>query len=276
MRFESGDAAFDEIIEELFTKFVPEMFDGVQFWSIRWQGQQANIVWNLQVVTPMPTCAVHDHDDFLARMAQSDFVQKDLHAIGVGIRQDQGIEMTVANIDRSVTIMDEEQKRAERRGAWEQALASTRLEGHVPTPEFLADVEAEIEGKMTGDEVRARSLARAGRRPGGARVGQEQGRVSFVGPYLYLGAKTLRNKAEIHDEQVLRRFEYEQTGVRIRELRQRPIVGKFDLEHLKAIHAYIFQDVGQQKQQKESSKRGQCHLVFPCCVSMNSLLKNSK
>jgi hypothetical protein len=57
--------------------------------------------------------------------------------------------------------MDEEQKRAERRSAWEQALANTRLEGHVPTPEFLADVEAEIEGRMTGDEVRARSLARA-------------------------------------------------------------------------------------------------------------------
>jgi cell filamentation protein len=67
--------------------------------------------------------------------------------------------------------------------------------------------------------------------------------VSFVGPYLYPGTQVLRNKAEICDEQVLRRFEYEQTGERIKELRQRPIAGKFDLEHLRAIHAHIFQDV---------------------------------
>lgn len=50
---------------------------------------------------------------------------------------------------------------AERRFAHEQALANTRIEGHVPTPEFLADSEAVIAGTMTEDEARARSLARA-------------------------------------------------------------------------------------------------------------------
>lgn len=49
---------------------------------------------------------------------------------------------------------------AQRRYANDQALASTRIEGHVPTPEFLADCEAVIAGKMTNDEARARSLAR--------------------------------------------------------------------------------------------------------------------
>ena len=49
---------------------------------------------------------------------------------------------------------------AERRYAAAQALASTRIEGHVPTPEFLADWEAVIAGTLTGDEARARSLAR--------------------------------------------------------------------------------------------------------------------
>lgn len=48
----------------------------------------------------------------------------------------------------------------ERRYAVDQALASTRLEGHVPTPEFLADCEAVVAGSMTGEEARARSLAR--------------------------------------------------------------------------------------------------------------------
>ncbi|HUN01117.1 MAG: hypothetical protein B7X12_07280 [Halothiobacillus sp. 20-53-49] len=50
---------------------------------------------------------------------------------------------------------------SERRYAHEQALASTRLEGHIPTPEFLADCEANIKGTMTNEQVRARSLARA-------------------------------------------------------------------------------------------------------------------
>ena len=50
---------------------------------------------------------------------------------------------------------------AERRIAAEQALANTRIEGHVPTAEFLADFDAFIEGKLTLDEVRARSTERA-------------------------------------------------------------------------------------------------------------------
>ena len=50
---------------------------------------------------------------------------------------------------------------AERRRRVEQAIADARIEGHVPSPEFLADCEAYIEGRMTLDEARARSAARA-------------------------------------------------------------------------------------------------------------------
>ena len=38
---------------------------------------------------------------------------------------------------------------AQRQFANEQALASTRIEGHIPTPEFLADCDAVIAGVMT-------------------------------------------------------------------------------------------------------------------------------
>jgi hypothetical protein len=51
--------------------------------------------------------------------------------------------------------------KAQRRLAHEQALASTRIEGHRPSPEFLADCEAVVEGAMTRDQARAASLARA-------------------------------------------------------------------------------------------------------------------
>jgi hypothetical protein len=50
---------------------------------------------------------------------------------------------------------------AQRRLAHNQALASTRIEGHVPSPEFLADCEAVIAGTMTLEQARAASLARA-------------------------------------------------------------------------------------------------------------------
>lgn len=57
------------------------------------------------------------------------------------------------------------------------------------------------------------------------------------------GTRVLGNKYGILDAEVLKQFEYEQTALRIAELRERPIRGSFDLDHLKAIHAYIFQDV---------------------------------
>ena len=50
---------------------------------------------------------------------------------------------------------------AERRYAHAQALANTAIEGHVPTPAFLADCEAVNAGKMTRVEQRGRSAARA-------------------------------------------------------------------------------------------------------------------
>ena len=50
---------------------------------------------------------------------------------------------------------------AQRRAVHEQTLASSRLEGHVQMPEYLADCEAVIAGAMTLDKARAASLARA-------------------------------------------------------------------------------------------------------------------
>jgi hypothetical protein len=51
--------------------------------------------------------------------------------------------------------------KAERRLAHEQALASVHIEGFEPSPEFLADCEAVVEGAMTNAAARAASLARA-------------------------------------------------------------------------------------------------------------------
>ena len=50
---------------------------------------------------------------------------------------------------------------ARRRYEMENAIANTRIAGHVPSPEFLADVERVLRGEMTSEEARAASLKRA-------------------------------------------------------------------------------------------------------------------
>ncbi|MGJ7499393.1 antitoxin VbhA family protein [Variovorax sp. ZT5P49] len=53
-----------------------------------------------------------------------------------------------------------------RRDAMTQALANTRIAGHEPTPRFLADVAAVVEGKMTYEQAIRTSAARARSRNG--------------------------------------------------------------------------------------------------------------
>lgn len=64
----------------------------------------------------------------------------------------------------------------------------------------------------------------------------------FADPHTYSGTDVLANKAGIRNGEVLKQLEYEQSALRVAELRARPIAGKFDLDHLKAIHAHVFQD----------------------------------
>lgn len=61
--------------------------------------------------------------------------------------------------------------------------------------------------------------------------------------YFIPGTQTLKNKLGIRDRDELARAEYEITFQRIDELRIKPIQGNFDLDHLRAIHREIFQDV---------------------------------
>lgn len=51
-----------------------------------------------------------------------------------------------------------EQNRRDQLG---QAIASARIEGFSPSPAFLADCDQFVRGKMTTEDIRAASLARA-------------------------------------------------------------------------------------------------------------------
>jgi fido (protein-threonine AMPylation protein) len=103
----------------------------------------------------------------------------------------------------------------------------------------------------------------------------------------------LRNKLGVQDAEELRRIEATYTTLRIAQLDDQPIVGSFDLEHLKAVHRHIFQDVyswagdyakrthprmerGLHIMRSLRATRVPCSLNWPpSTISLTSLLSNS-
>lgn len=62
-------------------------------------------------------------------------------------------------------------------------------------------------------------------------------------PYCYPNTRILRNKFGIHDFDVLHDRERDLSNLRARELFENPIAGRFDFQHLRDIHKYLFQDI---------------------------------
>lgn len=61
--------------------------------------------------------------------------------------------------------------------------------------------------------------------------------------YCYPNSDVMINKMGIRDMERFMRMEKRLTMLRILELVEEPVQGKFDLKHLQSIHRYIFQDV---------------------------------
>lgn len=61
--------------------------------------------------------------------------------------------------------------------------------------------------------------------------------------YCYPNSNVLINKLNITDAKELFEAEKELTSIRLRELQGKPIEGRYDFNHLKTIHKYIFQDL---------------------------------
>ncbi len=62
-------------------------------------------------------------------------------------------------------------------------------------------------------------------------------------PYLDPVSGVLKNRLGITDETALEKTEAALVALRSFELSIKPLKGRFDLEHLQAIHRYLFQDV---------------------------------
>ena len=63
------------------------------------------------------------------------------------------------------------------------------------------------------------------------------------GIYCYKNSDVLINKLNIVDEQIFYKVERLYSGLRQSELLNKPLEGKLDFDHLKAIHHYLFQDL---------------------------------
>lgn len=61
--------------------------------------------------------------------------------------------------------------------------------------------------------------------------------------YCYPDSDVLKNKMGVRDSERLSQLERRLTMLRLLELIDKPVRGKFDLKHLQAIHKYIFQDI---------------------------------
>lgn len=61
--------------------------------------------------------------------------------------------------------------------------------------------------------------------------------------YCYDGTDILINLYGLRDDQELKKLERVLTAVRLSDLLRHPLPGAFDLDHLKRIHYYLFQDL---------------------------------
>jgi cell filamentation protein len=62
-------------------------------------------------------------------------------------------------------------------------------------------------------------------------------------PYVYPGTTLLKNIPGIRNQKALDRFEADRVAQRSLELIEQPLSGFFDVDHLRRIHRYLFQDV---------------------------------
>lgn len=61
--------------------------------------------------------------------------------------------------------------------------------------------------------------------------------------YTYPNTEVLKNKFNVRDTMLLHAYEKKYVSARLTELREKPIQGDFNLNHLQKIHEHLFQDV---------------------------------
>lgn len=87
--------------------------------------------------------------------------------------------------------------------------------------------------------------------------------------YCYPNSDVLINKLNITNQRELFDAEVQLTSIRLQELQDNPLKGKYNFEHLKAIHHYIFQDLYDWagKERTVEIGKGNLFCTTPCIQS---------
>ena len=91
----------DPVGKVIVSKKFPDVFDWIKFRRVKWQAQQPDIVRHHQALAGlMPTRAVQCHDSESARAdPAADFLQMQVHGLGIGVRQHQTRPDTACRAD---------------------------------------------------------------------------------------------------------------------------------------------------------------------------------
>ena len=85
--------------------------------------------------------------------------------------------------------------------------------------------------------------------------------------YFIPGTSVLRNKVHATTQDVLTHREESLTSLRLRQLFREPIQGRFDYDHMKAIHRHIFQDVYEWAGEERTAPTGPMSKTYPDVVN---------
>jgi len=102
--FQRIEALEDAVVKVFLTQFIPDVLYRIEFGCVGWKFQQVDVFWCFERIAAMPARTVNHHDDAILWMACSDFVQEQLHALGVDVRQYQAVEFASADIHRTVGV----------------------------------------------------------------------------------------------------------------------------------------------------------------------------
>jgi len=128
--FHLGQCIEDPVVEALFLEFFPEVFDGIEFRAVGWQGNQRDIVRNDSLFSPMAGCAIQDQNEVMVRITVGQLLEEQIEAVGAHVGQNQGdglpIEWTGCRVGVGIFPNDL---------AWNNRSVSYRS----PTPNDLTD-----------------------------------------------------------------------------------------------------------------------------------------
>lgn len=131
-----------------------------------------------------------------------------------------------------------------RRRMVEAVLADLGLEGFEFTQEERKSFDCIIRGELTTEAYRRDYLTKiSGLKTENPQQFAAIGETKGFDPYVIPGTHLLKNGLEIIDPELLEEAERILTSLRMIELWENPISGKFDFDHLKSIHRHIFQDI---------------------------------